>query len=405
MAFQLHVWGPALGLASIDAECLAAVTCFRQVVLVQDWTLVPCNDTTVSPDKTLPALLHEGTWTSGYTNIISYLKQHLESFANRLGDSDFTPRQNADLLAYASYLTTRGSGLVAVSLYASPNAWTEVTQPAYGSLLPFPLTWTIPMSLHAAAVEKAEHLGMGHLNVEPDSQPEGPPVETTATGFMRLREQLGPQKSLRPEQTTAIRFHSLAGDFLGTLEAALRGNRYFLGAKRPSSLDFLAYGYLSLMTVKTPYSLLSYIMTANDRPLAIFLRTMNNKTRKCPAPNMEEQPGNALRTLGIFADGAMENIFGFGANWKKWRRGAIKSYDEDRVRDPGQLWLAVGGAIAGVAAIGTAALFRASIPFGSPIHRFEPPREEKGLLRFGEAGAFFQELPMFNGPPIARYTA
>jgi sorting and assembly machinery component 37 len=51
MAFKLHVWGPAFGLDSIDAECLAAITALRRTLSSGDWSLVASNDTSVSPDR------------------------------------------------------------------------------------------------------------------------------------------------------------------------------------------------------------------------------------------------------------------------------------------------------------------------------------------------------------------
>jgi sorting and assembly machinery component 37 len=53
MALELHVWGPAFGLESIDAECLAAITVFRHTLSTKDWHLVADSDTSVSPDSKL----------------------------------------------------------------------------------------------------------------------------------------------------------------------------------------------------------------------------------------------------------------------------------------------------------------------------------------------------------------
>lgn len=48
---ELHIWGPAFGLPSIDPECLAALSLFDHVVPQGQWRLVASNDTTVSPDR------------------------------------------------------------------------------------------------------------------------------------------------------------------------------------------------------------------------------------------------------------------------------------------------------------------------------------------------------------------
>ncbi|KAI1743339.1 hypothetical protein F4680DRAFT_372946 [Xylaria scruposa] len=401
MSFQLHVWGPAFGLESIDAECLAAIALFRHLFLSQGWSLIASNDTSLIPDHTLPALFHDGTWTSGYMNIISYMTRH--TFEYQLADHDLTPQNKADLLAYSSFLTTRGSALVALSLYASPHAWVELTRPAYSVLLPFPLTWTIPSSIRAAAIEKAENLGMGYLaaEAEADEAAAGTGTETTSTGFMRLRERLGPRKSMQPEQTAAIRFTQLATDFFTTLDELRGSAQYLLRTESPSSLDFLAYGYLALMKVQTPYPILATCLTANRRCIQ-FLQMMEAESQKRDVlPWQESKPRGLPTTLGIFADGAIENIAGAGESWKRWRRGGIKSAEEEKAHDSTGILLGIGGAVVSLAAVGAAVLFRGLSPFGASTHRFEAPREEKGLYRFGEIGAMLDGLPMFEQPLTA----
>ncbi|KAI0431071.1 hypothetical protein F5Y09DRAFT_305850 [Xylaria sp. FL1042] len=402
MSFELHVWGPAWGLDSIDAECLAAIGALRSSLPANDWSLIASNDTSLSPDHTLPALFHNDTWTSGYTNIISYLICHNTSCAESLADNDLTPQQAADLLAYSSYLSTRGSGLVALSLYASPNAWVEVTRPAYSTLLPFPLTWTIPTAIRAAAIEKAENLGMGYIAAEAEAEEAAARdgrAETTSTGFLRLRQQLGPRKSMQPEQTAAIRFQHLADDFFGTLDNLRGAEKYLLGTSRPSSLDFLAYGYLALMRVQTPYPILPRALIANDRPSMKFLQTMEAEAQNYVLPRQESKPRGFPKTMGTFADGAVESIAGAGESWRRWRRGGIKSEEGGKVQSPAQILVAVGGVVVGLVAVGVAVLFRGLAPFGATTHRFEAPKEEKGLYRFGDVGAMLDALPVFEQRP------
>ncbi|KAI1422616.1 hypothetical protein F5Y12DRAFT_717201 [Xylaria sp. FL1777] len=398
MSCELHVWGPALGLDSIDAECLAAIAALDHILPVGGWSLIASNDTSLSPDHTLPALFHNDTWTSGYMNIITYLIHHNTSSANSLADNDLTPQQEADLLAYSQYLSTRGSGLVALSLYASPNAWVELTRPAYSALLPFPLGWTIPTAIRAAAVEKAENLGMGYIaaEAEADEAAAKSGAETTSTGFLRLRQQLGPRKAMQPEQTAAIRFRQLADDFFATLDNLRGSEKYFLGTSVPSSLDFLAYGYLALMRVQTPYPILAQSLIANGRSSVQFLQTMKAESQDHNLPWQDPTPMGLPRTMWVFADGAIESIAGAGETWRRWRRGGIKSDEGKEVQGPTQILVTVGSVVAGLAAVGTAVLLRGLSPFGAATHRFEAPKEERGLYRFGEIGAMLDVLPMFE---------
>jgi sorting and assembly machinery component 37 len=337
-------------------------------------------------------------------NIISYLRQHVTAYAGPLADNDLTPQQEAVLLAYSSYLTTRGSGLVALSLYVSPNAWVELTRPAYSTLLPFPLTWTIPTAIRAAAIEKAEHLGMGYLaaEAEADEAANKSATETTSTGFLRLRQQLGPKRSLQPEQTAAIRFQQLADDFFTTLDDLRGSRRYLLGTPSPSSLDYLAYGYLALMSVQTPYPILAHSLMANSRPSMQFLQAMKVESPKYVLPRQECKPRGLSRTMETFADGAVGSIAGVGESWKRWRYGGIKPYEEEREeRDAAQILLAIGGVVTGLAAVGAAMLYRGLSPFGASTHQFLPPKEETGLHRFGEIGVMLDGLPIFEQVPAA----
>lgn len=53
MPFELHVWGPAFGLPSIDPDCIAAVAYFTRIVPQGQWTLIADYDTSISPQSVL----------------------------------------------------------------------------------------------------------------------------------------------------------------------------------------------------------------------------------------------------------------------------------------------------------------------------------------------------------------
>jgi hypothetical protein len=59
MVLQLHVWGPAFGLASIDAECLAAIAYLAQTLRPAEYQLIQSSPSAVptraSPTHSLPA--------------------------------------------------------------------------------------------------------------------------------------------------------------------------------------------------------------------------------------------------------------------------------------------------------------------------------------------------------------
>ncbi len=56
MVWELHVWGPAFSLPSIDPSCLAAIAYFTQAVPKGQWALVASNDPTLSPTSRYASL-------------------------------------------------------------------------------------------------------------------------------------------------------------------------------------------------------------------------------------------------------------------------------------------------------------------------------------------------------------
>lgn len=49
MVLQLHVWGPAFSLPSIEAQCLAAIAYCSLALPKGSWELVATSDPSVSP--------------------------------------------------------------------------------------------------------------------------------------------------------------------------------------------------------------------------------------------------------------------------------------------------------------------------------------------------------------------
>jgi sorting and assembly machinery component 37 len=107
MVLELHIWGPAFGLPSIDAECIAAIAYLRHCLNDEEWVLVASSDASVSPTSTLytlqlqgnetlsilscllaftktdpchldelPALQSGTIWISRFRNIVDYLRKY-----------------------------------------------------------------------------------------------------------------------------------------------------------------------------------------------------------------------------------------------------------------------------------------------------------------------------------------
>lgn len=279
----------------------------------------------------------------------------------------------------------------------SPTAWVDVTRPAYSTLLTFPLTWTVAPSLRAAAIDRVESLGLGHLAiaVEEDAGGSGAGGDgssgatTTPTGFLRLPARLGPSRTMQPEQTAAIRLQSMADDFFAVLEE-LRGDKaYFVSdGDTPTSVDFLAHAYLRTMLVPTPQPFLRKALGASPSHARLLGFAERHNVLGGPPgdesatslPWETPSPGIA-GVLGRFAAGTLDHLptgsSGLGgAAWTRWRvGGGVRSTEDDGTPDPahhgGDALRLASATLGGLAAVGAALLFRASPPMGAPTHVFE----------------------------------
>lgn len=49
MVFELHIWGPAFGVPSIEAQSLATVLYLLQSLPLTEWRLIPGSDPSIVP--------------------------------------------------------------------------------------------------------------------------------------------------------------------------------------------------------------------------------------------------------------------------------------------------------------------------------------------------------------------
>lgn len=209
----------------------------------------------------LPALNHNGVWTSGYRAIVRYL---ISKPPARDLDARLDATQRADVAAFSAYISVHASALLDLSLYVSAANWSATTRPAYSTLLSFPLTWTVPPLIRAEAIQRVEHLGLAeldtdfdphgglHLTAGRDALPET--FRKHLPGSSSSNHKKTVKEEMTPEQAVAIRLFDLTKNCLATLEGLLsetgKALRFFPGHEL-TSLDCLAFGYLALM-VKAP---------------------------------------------------------------------------------------------------------------------------------------------------------
>lgn len=101
MVLELHVWGPAFSLPSIDAQCIAAVTYLTQAVPRGEWILIASGERCLSPTGELPALRNENVWIGGFRNIVDYITQF--SVGTWCLDAELEGSEWADCIACVLY--------------------------------------------------------------------------------------------------------------------------------------------------------------------------------------------------------------------------------------------------------------------------------------------------------------
>ncbi|RAH44002.1 uncharacterized protein BO95DRAFT_189113 [Aspergillus brunneoviolaceus CBS 621.78] len=251
MVLELHVWGPAFSLPSIDAQCLATIAYLSLALPKDAWVLVASSDPSVSPTNELPALRNGNTWVSRFRNIVDYLRQY--SAGDWDLDAELTGLDRADSIAFTSFLDTQFPPLLALSLYVTSQNYYNSVLPAYSSqILTWPSTWLIPPQIRAAAKRASDHLGLSSLDLvalEEDRKRE----HSAAVAAGRLPASLPLPRAaptitsglatthrFRMEAVTAAAFEPLAA----MLQPAQKN--YLLGGDRPTSVDCLLLGYGSL---------------------------------------------------------------------------------------------------------------------------------------------------------------
>ena len=253
MPLELHVWGPGFGLPSIDAECLGAVAYIRHCLPKGEWAVVANSDARACPLSELPALKDGAKWVSRFNNIIAYLRE----VSN--GDWDLnrslTRQQQADCIAFTSFIESRGQPLLDLSLYVSSENYNGSTKVALSHVLTWPGSWTIPGQLRDQAKKRSEHLGLSSLDVDA-AQKDAESKENTG-----LTAQI-PERLRKPKQTVSkllgqnaakdrFRLDAVTAEFMEPVGELLGRKEYLLGDSL-SSVDCLAIGYLALMQRPDP---------------------------------------------------------------------------------------------------------------------------------------------------------
>ncbi|KAJ3949558.1 uncharacterized protein N0V96_000679 [Colletotrichum fioriniae] len=400
---ELHVWGAAFGLPSIDAECLAAIAYLHTALPSSQWRLVPSNDPAVHSSNRLPALKANGVWVTGYASIAAHLASlapHSPSWDLDL-DSRLTPAQRADAYAYGAYVESALAPLLDAALYGTHENWVAVTRPALSHLLGFPLSWTVPVMIRNQATARCAHLGLDSLGAEEDDEDGDDAAVPRNRALDRAMKHLpvSNKKTMLEEMKAGtargIRLHAITVDALSPLEALrARGEdspgekKRFFGGEVPTSLDCLLVGHLALIqqVVDLPQSWLPTILTKKFPHLAAMATDLRDECLTNPGNPFPwtAAPSSSLRTAARFLDNIVQATPNLGeAYLHEWRRRA-ETKAKGASADRRTLALAGGVLVAGSAIAYGVWTYKSLPPWGLRTQTWVA--EKKGLGRFGDLG-------------------
>ncbi|KAF9870248.1 hypothetical protein CkaCkLH20_12334 [Colletotrichum karsti] len=403
---ELHVWGPAFGLPSIDAECLAAIAYLHTALPSSEWRLVPSNDPAVDSSNRLPALRANGAYVTGYVSIVSHLRSlspHSPSWDLDL-DSRLSPSERADALALGAYVESHVAPLLDAYLYADHDNWSAVTRPALSRVLGFPLSWTVPVQLRNQALARSAHLGFGSLGEEDEDENDlktGSSSQGTLDRAMKHLPVAGTSSSgkksvmeeMKARSAKGIRMHATTIDTFTPLEEqrakgeTRKGDKArFFDGDVPTSLDCLVFGHLVLVrAVKTPQNWLQRILSNKFPHLCEMVDQLREACLASPGPlPWTPAPTSSLRTAARFLDNVVQATPNLGdAYVSEWRLRAEKK--ARGVADRRTLALAGGVLAAGTAIAYGVWTYRGLPTWGARTQTWMA--EKRGLSKFGELGA------------------
>ncbi|GAB1309995.1 hypothetical protein MFIFM68171_00205 [Madurella fahalii] len=438
MVLQLYVWGPAFGLPSIDAECLATIAYLAQTTSPAEYQLIQSSPSAV-PTQHLPALYNTstGTWTSGYSPITRHLASHppptfhdpsplgsptlttttttttatttrtRKTTTTAAAAATTTTRAHADSTAYTAFLTSHAAPLVSLSLYVSSANYGGATRPAYSRVLPFPLPWTEPPAVRAAHARRAEHLGLSSLDTDADAAAERAEAREEARaareGWVTVPASLktpatkggaaGGLLGLAPEQKARIRLESVAAEVLDVL-----GEVDWDG--QTCVLKCLGFAYLALMAVpEVPRPWLREVMERRYGGLREFVEGFRREVfgsgvKELPWVEEKEEGGQSASVVKVgarFARGVLAEVPWLGEQWCGWWAARKKRQERKRrglkTGSSGDLLLFSGIGMT-LMAVGAGVFFyRGLPPFGAAVQLWRKPVVT--LSSLGAAGAMF----------------
>lgn len=258
--------------------------------------------------------------------------------------------------SFSSFVESQGQPLLDLSLYVSTQNYTNITRPIYNTIQSFPRPYVTPPAVRAAAKNRTEYLGLSSLDI--DSEDVNPTNnKSIIPESLRLpRQTVTSLLAAAPENKAQIRLDSLASNFFTPLQGLRSSKRFFLSSSEPSSLDCLAFGYLSLCLLPDlPQPWLARTMRQKFPQLCAFVHELQrsffggpcsvvdafhikyNSADKGNLPWSKPEAGGLLAIGGVMAAGIVDSIPGVAA-WRRITR--LQETPEEEMDDEVELELA-----------------------------------------------------------------
>jgi hypothetical protein len=211
--------------------------------------------------------------------------------------SSFVPMHCATaniILRFIALLQSIATPLIDLSLYVSAENYNTTTSSAYTAMLPWFANYTVPPKRRDLARARTAHMGLGSLDVDTTAEEGFAPGRGTASSEYEAAKRaaglptesqpkplrMGRGKGLLGTPVYAARFRldALSNELLEPLADLLGQGEYIFGRGQPSSLDCLAFGYLSLLYYPAvPQAWLKETIQTRFPRLASYIRRLRKE--------------------------------------------------------------------------------------------------------------------------------
>ncbi|EPY49357.1 metaxin [Schizosaccharomyces cryophilus OY26] len=287
---QLFVYGPGLGLPSLDPSCLAAILYCSLAVPKDEFVIYQTANASMSPTQKLPALWDGHAWIGSLKNVLFYLKQKGYDL-----DNDLDKEAISKITAFSCLLERNAYDLWLFKAYVCEDNYVRVTRPEWSKVLGFPYNYLTPNAFQKHAKERLT-LTLGISDDKTSYEASRMPISHRWTNASRQKQ------ALLQAQAFRIRMSSLARQLYGSLELLI-GDSEFLFGENPTSLDCLLYAFLSFHTLTENFDQLTLRSTMQSSAPKLFHLLESLKARWFPSSpsngllskvSIEKQPQNLL---------------------------------------------------------------------------------------------------------------